>query len=126
LFTELNPEIEQSDTWDPLQKMIYYLENKNLREEEIEAILDDHPMPNCLAMKVLRIDEQVKKQLKSKGKRLPHAGETLFNTQEKLLKIKGPLNLFAYSAYGYMRKLLGCYILETYNQVFQFHCSCHM
>ena len=46
-------------------------------------------MPNCPAMEVPRLDEEVKKQI---GKD-PHFGQekTLFNIQEELLKVGGPL-----------------------------------
>jgi len=75
--------------------MSSYLEkhfNRNLKGEEAEAILEDYPMPNYSALKVPRLDEEVKKQLRSKGKD-PHFGQekTLFNIQEELLKVGGLL-----------------------------------
>ena len=67
MFTEFNPEIEQLSTQDPPKQMSAYLEkhfNKNLRENEADAILEDYPMPNCPAIEVPRLDEEVEKQLK--------------------------------------------------------------
>ena len=63
-----------------------------MKGEEVEAILEDYPMPNCPALMVPRLDEEVKKQLRSKGKD-PHFGQekTLFNIQEEFLKVGGPL-----------------------------------
>ena len=95
MFAEFNLEIKQSSKWDPPEQMSSYLEkhfNKNLRKEEAEAILEDYPMPNCPAMDVPRLDEEVRKQLRSKCKDL-HFGQekTLFNIQEELLKVGGPL-----------------------------------
>jgi len=49
--------------------MSTYLEkhfNRNLKGEETEAILEDYPMPNCPALKVPRLDEEFKKQLRTK------------------------------------------------------------
>ena len=95
MFAEFNPEIEQTNSWDPPKQMSAYLEkhfNKNLKGEEVEAILEDYPMPNCPAIEVPRLDEEVKKQLRSKG-RDPHFGQekTLFGIQGELLKVGGPL-----------------------------------
>ena len=95
MFAEFNPEIKQSSKWDPPEQMSSYLDkhfNKNLRGEEAEEILEDYPMPNFPAMDVPRLDEELKKQLRSKGKD-PHFGQekTLFNIQEELLKVGGPL-----------------------------------
>ena len=47
MFTEFNSEIEQSSTWEPPKQMSAYLEkhlNKNLTEDEADAILEDYPM----------------------------------------------------------------------------------
>ena len=95
MFAEFNPEIEQPNTWDPPKQMSAYLEkhfNKSLKAEEAEAILEDYPMPNCPAIEVPRLDNEVRKQLKSKGKD-PHFGQekTLFSIQGELLKVGGPL-----------------------------------
>jgi len=64
----------------------------NLRWDETNAILEDYPMPNCSAIEVPRLDEEVKKQLRSKG-RDPHFGQEkmLFNIQGEFLKVSGPL-----------------------------------
>ena len=95
MFAEFNPEIEQPNTWDPPKQMSAYLEkhfNKSLKAEEAEVILEDYPMPNCPAVEVPRLDDEVRKQLKSKGKD-PHFGQEkkLFGIQGELLKVGGPL-----------------------------------
>ena len=48
--------------------------DKSLKAEEAEAILEDYPMPNCPAIEVPRLDDEVRKRLKSKGKD-PHFGQ---------------------------------------------------
>ena len=55
-------------------------------------IMKDSPKPSCKALKVPRLDEQVKEHLKGKGKD-PHFGSerTLFKLQESLLDVAGPL-----------------------------------
>ena len=57
-----------------------------------KAILNDCPKPNCPALEVPRLDEEVKKQMKSKGKN-PDFGQekTLFDIQDELLDVSGPL-----------------------------------
>ena len=95
MFAEFDPEIEEATTWDPPMQMSAYLEkhfNRSLKEDEVDAILADYPMPNCPAIEVPRLDEEVGKQIRSKGKD-PHFGQekTLFNIQEEFLKVGGPL-----------------------------------
>ena len=61
MFVEFNPEIEQASTWDPPKQMSAYLKrhfNRNLREDEADAILEDYPMPNCIAIEVPRKSEK--------------------------------------------------------------------
>ena len=38
--------------------------NRNLSEVERQAIAQDHPKPNCPALEVPRMDEEVRHQLK--------------------------------------------------------------
>ena len=49
-------------------------------------------MPNCPAIEAPRFDNEVKKQLRTKG-RDPYFGQEkmLFNIQEEFLKVNGPL-----------------------------------
>jgi len=88
---EFNPAVDENATWNPLELMSNYLErhfNHQLLPAEREAIMDDYPKPNCSAMEVPRLDEEVKKQLKSKGKG-PFFGQEkiLFDIQEELLDV---------------------------------------
>jgi hypothetical protein len=56
--------------------------NRSLEEGEKEAIIKDFPKPSCKALQTPKLDEQVKEQLKRKGKD-PHFGpeKTLFKVQ---------------------------------------------
>ena len=71
LFAEFNPEIKESGTWDPPEQMNAFLEwhfNCGLSPAERDAILGDFPKPNCPALEVPRLDDEVRSQLKSRGK----------------------------------------------------------
>ena len=88
-------EFDPKDTWDPPDAMASFLQkhfNRSLEEGEKEAILKDFPKPNCKALRTPKLDEQVKEQLKRKGKD-PHFGaeKTLFRVQEQVLEVAGPL-----------------------------------
>jgi len=90
MFAEFNPEIKQSNTWDPPKQMSSYLEkhfNRNLKGEEAEVILEDYPMPNCPALKVPRLDEEVKKGKSPILDRRKHYSISRRNS----LKVGGPL-----------------------------------
>ena len=41
--------------------------NKSLSEEDRKAILEDYPVPDCAAVKALKLNVEVMEQLKSKG-----------------------------------------------------------
>lgn len=75
--------------------MVSFLErhfNRTLEESEREAILKDFPKPHCKAIVAPRLDEQVKEQLKRKGRDPSYGAEkSLFKIQEQLLDITGPL-----------------------------------
>ena len=94
-LVEFDPSIDPKDSWDPPAPMVGFLEkhfNRSLEEGEREAILRDFPKPTCKAVAVPKLDEQVKEQLKRKGKD-PHFGseKTLFKIQEQVLDVTGPL-----------------------------------
>ena len=94
-LVEFDPSVDPKDTWDPPSAMASFLQkhfNRSLEEGEKEAILKDFPMPSCKALKTPKLDEQVKEQLKRKGKD-PHFGseKTLFKVQEQVLEVAGPL-----------------------------------
>ena len=58
----------------------------------LKAILQDFPKPNCPAMEMPRLDDDVKKQVRSKGKDPQFGAEkTMFKIQEELLEVGGPL-----------------------------------
>ena len=64
LFTSLT--LVQSDThdlWDPPDQIFAFL-TKNFKKE---AMFQEYPKPNCPAMEVPRLDNNVKEQLKPKG-----------------------------------------------------------
>ena len=94
-LVEFDPSIDPKDTWEPPSAMASFLQkhfNISLEEGEKEAILKDFPKPSCKALKTPRLDEQVREQLKRKGKD-PHFGpeKTLFKVQEQVLDVTGPL-----------------------------------
>ena len=54
--------------------------------------MKDFPKPNCEAMTVPKLDQEVKEQLKRKGKDPFFGGEkSLYKIQEQLLDAAGPL-----------------------------------
>ena len=68
--------------------------NHNLSGGKREAILNDFPKPNCMAMEVSRFNKEVRKQLKHRGKDPPFRVEktwSMFKIQEQLLEVGGPL-----------------------------------
>ena len=75
--------------------MVNYLSkhfNKSLSEEDRKAILDDYPVPVCVAVKPPKLGTEVMEQLKSKGKDPRFGAEkNLYKIQEQLLEATGPL-----------------------------------
>ena len=66
--------------------------NRVLSDEDKEAILQEYPKPNCSAMEVPCLDDNVKEQLKRKGMDPKFGAEkNMFWTQEQSLEIGGPL-----------------------------------
>ena len=94
-LVEFDPSVDPKNAWDPPEAMTNILQkhfNRSLEEGEREAILKDFPKPSCKALSTPKLDEQVKEQLKCKGKD-PHFGaeKTLFKVQEQVLDVTGPL-----------------------------------
>jgi len=80
-------EPDQDSLFDPSiespGQMYQFLEkyfNSNLEDNEHEAITQDYPKPNCPALEVPRLDEELKQQIRWKGQD-PHFGSehTMFN-----------------------------------------------
>lgn len=66
--------------------------NHSLTEAEREAILKDFPKPKCEALAIPKLDQQVKDQLKLKGKDPQFGAEkSLYKIQEQVLEATGPL-----------------------------------
>ena len=66
--------------------------NEFLSDSEREAIMKDFPKPNCEVLTVPKLDQEVKEQLKWKGKNPFFEGEkSLYKIQEQLLDATGPL-----------------------------------
>ena len=83
-LVEFDPKVEAKDTWPPPKSMKTFLEkyfNKSLSEEEREAILKDFPKPDTKAVLTPKLDEQVKEQLKKRGK------DPYFGAEKSLFKI---------------------------------------
>ena len=94
-LVEFDPSVDPKDSWKPPKAMDDFLTkhfNRSLSEEEREGILNDFPKPNSGALKVPRLDEQVKEHLKRKGKD-PHFGaeKSLYKLQESVLDVAAPL-----------------------------------
>lgn len=84
LFAEFNPKLHPMGMWDPPEQMGTFLEkhfNHSLSAEEREAILQDFPKLNCPAMEVPSLDDDVKTQLRSKGK------DPQFGAEKTMFKI---------------------------------------
>ena len=94
-MVEFDPSVSPKDSWEPPKSMVSFLEkhfNRSLSDSEREAIMKDFPKPNCEALTVPKLDQEVKEQLKRKGKDPFLGGEkSLFKIQEQLLDATGPL-----------------------------------
>ena len=94
-LVEFDPSVEPKDAWNPPPPMVSFLEkhfNRTLEEDEREAILKDFPKPYCKTIIAPRLDDQVREQLKRKGKD-PNFGaeKSLFKIQDQLPDVVGPL-----------------------------------
>ena len=94
-LVEFDPSVDSKDAWTPSHAISSFLGkhfNCALTEEEREAIMKDFPKPACSVMSVPKLDEEVKEQLKLRGKD-PHFGseKSLYKLQEQVLDIAGPL-----------------------------------
>ena len=94
-LVEFDPSVDPKDTWKAPQVIAMFLEkhfDRCLSTEEREAIMKDFPRPNCDAMVTPRMDDEVKEQLKQKGKDAFFGSEkTFYRVQEQLLDTAGPL-----------------------------------
>ena len=94
-LVEFDPKVDPKDTWKAPQVIATFLErhfNRSLSSEEREAIMKDFPRPDCDAVVTPKMDEEVKEQLKQKGKDAFFGSEkTLYRVQEQLLDTAGPL-----------------------------------
>ena len=94
-FEDFDPSVEPEGTWEPSTAMKSFLErhfNRVLKDCEKDAIMSEFPKPNCVVLQVPQLDDLVRDQLRKKGKD-PHFGaeRTLYNVQEQLLDVSGPL-----------------------------------
>ena len=90
-LVEFDPSVEPKNSWEAPPSISTFLE-RTLSEEEKSAIMKDFPKPSCKVLSAPKLDEQVKDQLKKKGKD-PYFGaeKSLFKIQEQLLDVAGPL-----------------------------------
>ena len=94
-LVEFDPAVDPKDSWVPPKIMVDFLTkhfNRSLSDAERQAILSDFPKPLCDAVALPKMDDDVKKQLKSRGKD-PHYGseKCLYKLQEQVLEVVGPL-----------------------------------
>ena len=94
-FIEFDPSVDPKDSWEAPASITSFLDkhfNRSLSEDEKSAIMKDFPKPNSKVLSAPKLDEQVKDQLKKKGKD-PYFGseKSLFKIQEQLLDVAGPL-----------------------------------
>ena len=94
-LVEFDPSVEPKESWQAPASISSFLDkhfNRALSEEEKSAIMKDFLKPSCKVLSAPKLDEQVKDQLKKKGKD-PHFGseKSLFKLQEQLLDVAGPL-----------------------------------
>ena len=94
-MVEFDPSVSPKDSWEPPRSMVSFLEkhfNRSPSDSEREAIMRDFQKPNCEVLTVPKLDQEVKEQLKRKGKDPFFGGEkSLYKIQEQLLDATGPL-----------------------------------
>ena len=80
-----DPVIKDETLWEPPQRMRDFLEkyfNQALSSPEHQAILEDFPKPLCLAVQTPKLDEELKEQMRKKGK------DPLFGQEKVLFKLQ--------------------------------------
>ena len=80
-----DPVIKDETSWEPPQRMRDFLEkyfNQALSSPEHQAILEDFPKPLCLAVQTPKLDEELKEQMRKKGK------DPLFGQEKVLFKLQ--------------------------------------
>lgn len=94
-FIEFDPTVDPKDSWKAPSTMTLFLEkhfNRSLSDDEREAIMKDFPRSHCDALTTPKINDDLKEQLKSKGKDLHFGAEkSLYKIQDQLMDVAGPL-----------------------------------
>ena len=94
-FAVFDPTVSDNSTWDAGEIINAFLEkhfNREVKDDEREAIMQDFPKPSCQVLNTPKLDEEIKKQIRKTGKD-PHYGaeRTLYDLQGQLLDMAGPL-----------------------------------
>ena len=94
-FIEFDPTVDPKDSWKAPSTITSFLQkhfNRSLSDDEREAIMKDFPRPRCDALTTPKIDDDLKEQLKSRGKD-PHFGaeKSLYKIQDQLMDVASPL-----------------------------------
>ena len=94
-FIEFDPAVDPKDSWKAPSTITLFLEkhfNRSLLDDEREAIMKDFPRPHCDVLSTPKIDDDLKEQLKSRGKD-PHFGaeKSLYKIQDQLMDVTAPL-----------------------------------
>ena len=90
-----DPTVKDETSWELPQPMKDFLEKhfkQVLTSLERQAILEGFPKPSSLAIQVPKLDNELKEQMRKKGKD-PQFGQekVLYKLQEQLLEVTGPL-----------------------------------
>ena len=70
---EFDPTVETTNTWDPMQAMLSFLEkhfNRCLTDDERASILSNFPKLSTPVLQVPRLDDDIKEQLKRRERTL--------------------------------------------------------
>ena len=94
-LVKFDPTVDAQSMLDPTKGVLSFLEkhfNRCVTEDERGSILPNFPKPTTPVLQTPRLDDDVKEQLKKKGKD-PHFGQekVLFKLQYLLLDVSGPL-----------------------------------
>ena len=96
-FEDFDARVREGSSWIPPAPMLRFLEKnfnpeESLKDSDREKILADFPMPECDAIRVPRLDPEVKDQLRKRGQNPQFGTErALFRIQEQMLEVTGPL-----------------------------------
>ena len=97
-LVEFDPTVDPNDSWVQPKVMEEFLLkhfNRALTDEEKKAIISDFPKPSCAALALPKMDDDIKEQLRSRGKD-PHFGseKCLYKLQDQVLDVAGPLTWY--------------------------------